>query len=70
MSKENQRYIATVTFYVQDKNEKKAFIQARRIAKKIDTKFGGECELEKLQMQPFGTMVLEDIDINQLKLEL
>lgn len=70
MSKENQRYIATVTFYVQDKNEKKAFIQARRIAKKIDTKFGGECELEKLQLQPFGTMEIEDIDINQLKLEL
>jgi hypothetical protein len=70
MNQDNQRFIATVTFYVHDKNEKKAFIQARKIAKKIDTKFGGDCELESLHRQPFATMELEEIDINQLRLEL
>lgn len=65
-----KRYVATFTVHVYDKNDKKAFIQARKMARKIDTKFGGNCELEQLAEQPFGTIGSREIDVQQLKMDL
>jgi hypothetical protein len=61
------RYVSTITLYTYGDTPDEALQEGQMICAEINNKYDSRASVEKLHLQPFGTMQSKEININNLK---
>jgi 3-methyladenine DNA glycosylase AlkD len=58
-----QRYVATMEFYVWAESDEEAKVEANRMAEEMQIKYDNQASIKELGNQPYGTMNYTKIDL-------